>query len=263
MKPIEGPVDRTKVKALAVDWAVDASSIVEVTHNGFNSDELNGGYAFQCDRGLLICNVHGGCMWSVDPGTAVGRLEAVEEFWHTTQHQHRPLRLEDVSVWHRAAIAALVQGVVSVGELPASARPAVVDVPRADALLVGLRRHTKEPTEAAALRSLAATDWLLEVPAAHQAAHPCPLCGAPAIGRYWKYEIVCDSCHSKTVCSDGRIVSGYNIDISGGFKALHIDDSSICTQVTHDGLVLVGGRPCRMGEAKFGGVFVGVDGVDT
>lgn len=259
MKPIEGSVDRTTVYALALDWADDPSSVIEVTHDEFNDDELNGGYAFRCDRGLLICNIHGGCMWSVDPETAANRRAKIEEFWHQTQHQNRTLRLEDVSLWHRAAIAALIQGAVSVGDLPLSARPGIVDVPRADALLIRIRRHTTEPTEAAALRSLAATDWLTSIPAEHEAAHPCPVCGAPAIGKYWQYASVCDDCYPKTVCGDGRTVSGYNTDFSGGFEALHIDDHSTCAQVTHDGTVSVDGRPCHMGEAKFGGVFVGVD----
>ncbi len=259
MKAIEGPVDRTKARTLAADWANDPSTVVEITHNGFNSDELNGGYAFHCDRGLLVCSVHGGCMWSIDPGTAEARHAKIEGFWHQTQHQHRPLRLEDVSVWHRAAITALVRGAVSVGDLPASARPGVTDIPTADALLIRLRRHTQEPTETAALRSLAAADWLTAIPAAQDAAHPCPVCGAPAIGKHWKYTSVCDDCYLKTVCTDGRTVSGYNTGFSGGFEAVHVDDRSICAQVTHDGIVAVDGRPCHMGEAKFGGVFVGVE----
>jgi len=259
MKRIDGPIDRATVHALAVDWAHDPSSVVEVTHNGFNGDDLNGGYAFQCDRGLFICNVHGGRTWTIDPGTAAGRLAKVEDFWHQTQHQHRPLRLEDVTVWHRAAIAALTQGAVSVGDLPASARPGVTDIARADALFIRLRRHTTESTEAAALRSLAVDDWLAAVPSEHDVAHPCPVCGAPAIGNPWKYTSVCDDCYGKAACSDGRIVRGYNTDFTGGFEARHVDDQSICTQVAHDGTVTVNGRPCRIGEAKFGGVFVGVE----
>ncbi len=259
MEAIEGPVDRVKVRALAVDWANDPSSVVEVTHDGFNDDDLNGGYAFQCDRGLLICNVHGGRTWTMDPGTTAGRFAKVEEFWRQTRHQNRPLRLEDVSVWHRAAIAALVRGAVSVGDLPESARPGVSDIPTADALLIRLRRRTTEPTEAAALRSIAASDWLTAVPAEHEAAHRCPLCRGPAIGRHRQYTCVCDDCYSKTVCADGRIVKGYNTDMSGGFEAMHVDDRSKCSQVTHDGVVSVDGLPCHMGEARFGGVFVGVD----
>lgn len=50
----------------------------------------------------------------------------------------------------------------------------------------------------------------------------------------------------------------YNADLSGGFEAMHVDDRSICEQVTHDGVVWVDDRQCQMGEAKFGGVFVGI-----
>ncbi|WP_285033351.1 hypothetical protein [Mycolicibacterium sp. lyk4-40-TYG-92] len=259
MKAIEGPVDRAKVHALAVDWADDPSSVVEVTHDGFNGDELNGGYAFRCDRGMFICNIHGGRTWTIDPGTTAGRRAKIEEFWRQTQHQHRRLRLEDVSVWHRAAIAALVRGAVSVGDLPESERLGVTDIARADTVLIRLRRCTSESTEAAALRSLAAADWLAAVPAEDEGAHPCPLCGLPAIGRYRQYTSVCDDCYAKTVCTDGRIVKGYNTDFSGGFEAVHADDRSVCAQVTHNGLVSVDGGLCHMGEARFGGVFVGVD----
>lgn len=262
MKAIEGPIDRAKVKELATDWAGDEASVVEVVHNGFNDDELNGGYAFQCDRGMLICNVHGGRAWTIDPGTTSGRLARIEEFWRQTQQQHRRLRLEDVSVWHRAAIAALVRGAVSVGDLPESDRLGVTDIPRADTVLIRLRRCTSESTEAEALRSIAAADWLTAVPAEHERAHPCPLCGFPAIGRYRQYTSVCDGCRQKTLYTDGRIVRGYNTDLSGGFEAVHVDDRSICAQVTHDGLVSVDGLPCHMGEARFGGVFVGVEGLD-
>lgn len=55
MRAIEGPVDRAKVQALAVEWAQDPSSVVEVVHDGFNRNELSGGYAFLCDRGRVCC----------------------------------------------------------------------------------------------------------------------------------------------------------------------------------------------------------------
>lgn len=258
MRAIEGPVDRAKVQALAAKWAQDPSSVVEVVHDGFNRDELSGGYAFLCDRGLLICDFDGCCLWSIDPGDVVSRLARVEERWRELQHWNRPLRLDDVSLWHRAAIAALVRGVVSVGDLPPVARPGVTDIDRADALLIRLRRHAREHTEAAALRSLAASDWMLAVPAEHEAAHRCPVCGAPAIGMPWQYASVCDDCYPKTTCSHGRKVSGYNTGLCGGFEALHVDDRRPCAQVTGDGLVWVSGQQCHMGEAKFGGVFVGV-----
>lgn len=93
----------------------------------------------------------------------------------------------------------------------------------------------------------------------HSRAHPSPVCGRPAIGQPWLEIVsVCDDCHLKAMCSDGRLVAGYNADFFGGFESMHIDDRSICEQFTHDGLVWVDGRQCQMGETKFGGVFVGI-----
>jgi hypothetical protein len=258
MKKIEGPVTRAKVQALAADWADDPSSVVEVVHPGFNADEHSGGYAFLCDRGLLMYGFDGGYWWSFKPG---GDTRAkVEEFWHKTQHKNRTLHLDDVSEWHRAAIAALVSGARSVADLPLAARPGVADTARADHLFVMLRRFTREPTEAAALRALAANDWLLDGPREHSRAHPCPVCGLPAIGsRDLEFTSVCDDCYFKAMCSHGRLVDGYNTDASGGgFEAMHLDDRSICEQVTRDHQVWVDGQRCRMGEARFGGVYVGV-----
>lgn len=259
MKEIEGPVTRAKVKALALGQAQAPSSVVEVVHEGFNTDEHSGGYAFLCDDRLIVYGVDGGSMWSVDPGDDSGRIAEVAKYWRRSQHRNRTLRLDDVSEWHRAAIAALVSGVGSVGDLPLAARPGVTDIARADDLFVRLRRHTRQRTEAAALRVLAANDRLFALPRENTRAHPCPLCGLPAIGRPWIDIIsVCDDCYLKAICSDGRRVDGYNTDISGGFEAIHLDDRSICEQVTREGRVWVDGQVCRMGEAKFGGVYVGV-----
>jgi hypothetical protein len=262
MDKIDGPITRAKVQALAEHRADNPSSVVEVVHHGFNADEISGGYAFLFDRSLLIYAFDGSNSWSIDPGDATGRIDEVEKYWRKSQHRHRPLGLDDVSEWHRAAIAALVSGARSVADLPLSARPGVTDTARADGLFVMLRRFTGEPTEAAALRVLAANDWLLALPREQTRAHPCPVCGLPAVGTPWADIIsVCDSCHAKALCGDGRLVIGYNTDPSGGFEAIHIDDRSPCDQVTRDGGVWVDGHRCLMGEAKFGGVFVGVASV--
>ncbi|WP_280827690.1 hypothetical protein [Mycobacterium sp. OTB74] len=241
-----------------MDWADDPSSVVEVVHDGFNADDVSGGYAFLCDRGLFVADVGGGSMWSVAPDDYSGVVAEIEKYWRQSQHRNRTLLLDDVSVWHRAAIAALVRGLGSVADVPAAERPGVTDTARADYVLISLRRHTPEPAVAAALRALAGADWLLAEPDEHRRAHSCPLCGLPAIGRAWQYLSVCDDCYPKTVCGDGRKVSGHNTSVGGGFEALHVDDGSTCEQVSRDGRVWIEHKPCRMGEAKFGGVYVGV-----
>ncbi|RAV05972.1 hypothetical protein DQP55_24720 [Mycolicibacterium sp. GF69] len=258
MKKITGPVNRAKVEALTTDWANDPSTTVEIVHPEFNGDQRSGGFAFLCDRGLLICGYDGGIMWSLDPGDDASRLAKVEQYWRQSQHRNRALELDDVSPWHRAAITALVSGLRSVSDIPLAARPDLTDTARADALLIMLRRKVTEPTEAAALRALARNDWLLNAPEDGEVAHPCPVCGSPAVGRPWRYFSVCDDCYSTTVCADGRNVVGYNTAGWGGFEAMHVDDRSICEQVSGTGLAWVDGRKCRMGEAKFGGVFVAV-----
>jgi hypothetical protein len=264
MREIEGPVTREKVRDLALAEADDQSMVAEIIHEGFNSDEQCGGYAFVYGDGLVIYGLDGGNQWSIDPGDESGRLAKVEQYWRRSQHQHRPLGLADVSDWHRAAIAALVSRATSVADLPAEARQGVTEVAKADEILVLLRRYAKDRSEATALRVLAANDSLLALPGAHSGAHPCPVCGSPAIGRPWGNIVgVCDDCHAKAVCSDGRRVHGYNTHISGGFQAVHLDDRSVCEEVTRDGHVWVGDRRCRMGEAKFGGVYVGVEAQRT
>jgi hypothetical protein len=253
------PVTRAKVEALTADcMADDSSTVVEIVHRGFNGDEVSGGYAFWCDDGMFVCGFDGRSMESIDPGDDTSRLAKVEKFWRESQHRNRVLELDDVSPWHRAAIAALVSGVRSVSDVPPATRPGVTDIARADALLIMLRRHVSERSEAAALRALARNDWLLRVPSEDDGAHECPVCGLPAIGRPWQYFSVCDDCYVRTLCGDGRYVTGYNIAAWGGFEAKHIDDRSICEQVSRTGMVWVGGRQCTMGEAKFGGVFVGI-----
>jgi hypothetical protein len=180
---ITGPVTRSKVEALTADWADDPSTTVEIVHREFNADQHSGGYAFLCDRGLLIYGFDGGSMWSLDPGDDASRFAEVEQYRRQSQHRNRALELDDVSPWHRAAIAALVSGVRSVADVPPGARLGVTDTARADALFIMLCRHVRERTEAAALRALARYDGLLDVPRDDRRAHQCPVCGFPALGR--------------------------------------------------------------------------------
>lgn len=259
MNGISGPITRAKVEAFAARFvAKDPSTTAEVVHRGFNSDELSGGYAFLCDGRMLVYGFDGRSVLSLDPGDDASRVAKVEQFWRESRRRNRELELADVSPWHRIAIAALVSGLRSVADIPPAARPGVTDTARADALLVMLRRHVDEPSEASALRALARNDWLLEIPGEENRAHGCPVCGHPAIGRAWEFVSVCDDCYPKSTCGDGHHVVGHNIGAWGGFQARHADDRSICEQVSRTGVVWVEGRECKMGEAKFGGVFVGV-----
>jgi len=255
----EGPVTLNRARAQASDLASDPATLVEIVHPGFNSDPRNGGFAFACDNGLFLFSVSGRRCWAVDPETDEGRRQEVEQFWHQEQRRNRALGLGDLSVLHRAALAAVVSGVTSVADLPASARAGMTDVARADYLLVVLRRRVKDRTEAAILRVLAADDRLLEGPAADRRAYPCPLCARPAIDDAWEYISVCDDCYPRTQCADGRLVTGYNTGFGGGFEARHVDDRTLCEQVTRDRLAWVAGHECHIDEGRFGDVFVGVE----
>jgi hypothetical protein len=252
------PVTRESVRRLAHESARDPSTVIEVVHAAFNADRRTGGHAFVYDTTMLIHGFDGGHSRSVDPVDEGERSDKVEEYWRDAQHRARRIDPGELSVWHRAAIAALDQGRESVADLPEEDRRGVDEIARADYLLVLLRRFAREPTEESALRALASMDWLMGVPDDQRRAHPCPVCGRPAIGEPWHYVSVCDACHSRARCSHGRRVTGTNTSLSGGFEARHADDSSVCRELTRDGRCWIDDRPCRMGEAKFGGVFIGV-----
>lgn len=258
MDQIEGEVTRKKVAAAIASWADDPATVVEIAHAGFNADERNGGVAFACDRGFVIYAFDGGNRWSIDPGGAREKLREIEVFWHENQHRNRAITLADVNGLHQAAIAALVAGVDSVGQLPEAERPGITDIPRADYIYVFLCRHAQDRTQDSALKALTANDWIMEMAEEGDIAHPCPICDRPAIGHAWQYDTICDACYAKPVCRDGRRVDGYNTSFGGGFEAAHVDDKSVCDQVTRDGKVWIDGAECHMGEAKFGGVFVGI-----
>ena len=51
-----------------------------------------------------------------------------------------------------------------------------------------------------------------------------------------------------------------NASLSGGFRAVHDDDGTVCQQVTADGLVLVDGFRYMAGEAHFGGIVIQPEG---
>lgn len=249
---------REKARLATAEWANDPATVTEIPHVGFNAEGRDGGWAFACDRGFVIFAVDGGNVWSIDPGGERERVREIESFWRDNQHRNRSIERDDLNDWHRAAIAALTAGLDSVGQLAEAERVGVSDIARADYIYVLLRRHAPSATQEGALRALAANDWIMEMAGDGDISHPCPICARPGIGRAWQYITICDDCYSKPVCLEGRRVDGYNTSIGGGFEAAHLDDQSVCEQVSRDGTVWIDGIECHMGEAKFGGVFVGI-----
>jgi O-acetyl-ADP-ribose deacetylase len=262
-------VTRATTFALAVEKAVDPTTVREVTHDAFNGDATSGGFAFHYDHVLLICGVGGGRAWSVDPGTDEGRRDAVEAFWRVarrrTKRLTRTIDPATLPATTRAAVAALVAGARSVSDLDPGPLADDDERARADHQLVLLRRYAAAaapaagsdpaapPTEADALRIVARHDILVR--GTEGSAHPCPLCGTPALGGPRYLRAICDDCNSKTRCAHDRLVTGYNVSLGGGFLARHRDDGTDCDTTT-DHRVRVDGRPCRLDEAHMGGVVV-------
>lgn len=261
MKRLEPPVTRQAAREDAESWADDAETVVEVSHPAFNADPVSGGVAFRCDRGLAIYAWNSSRLYALDPRSEEDRNAEIEDFWREEQHGNRQVDFEDVSPWHQAAIRAIVAGIRSVGDLSPHLRRGIDDITRADYLLVCLQRACRgDQTESRALRALAAADWLMEVPEPGllNRAHSCPICAAPAIGHAWQYESVCDTCYDKAVCNEGRRFVSYNTAVSGGFEAKHLDDKTMCAQVTGDNRCWIEGIECYTNEAKFGGTFIGL-----
>ena len=88
MDDLAAPITREKVRALTLKWADDQDSVAEVDHDGFNDDQQSGGYAFQCDRGLLIYGFDGCSRWSRYPGDAASRRDEVDQYWHQSQQRN-------------------------------------------------------------------------------------------------------------------------------------------------------------------------------
>ncbi|HMS74675.1 hypothetical protein [Gordonia sp. (in: high G+C Gram-positive bacteria)] len=256
-------VTREGITERLVCKADDPATVEEIVHAGFNADSHSGGLAFVSDRRLSIFAYGGSLDYSVDPGNRDDRVAAIEGFWRRQQYKNRPLALADVSDYHRAAIAALEADAAGIDELPAQDRYGVTDIALGNYVYVLLRRRAAEPTADSALRALAADDSLLNLGENDRPpypCHPCPVCGRLAIGRVWQYLSVCEDCYDKSICENGRPVAGYNESWLGtGFKAVHLDDRSTCEQTTREGRVWIDGIECAIGEAKFGGVYIGVE----
>ncbi|MFC4335097.1 hypothetical protein [Salininema proteolyticum] len=86
------------------------------------------------------------------------------------------------------------------------------------------------------------------------APNTCPHDGTPVQQSPRYPKALCRGCVDRATDLEGRPVQMGNTHLSGGFQALHIDDRTVCDQVTEDGLVLVDGVRFRAGEARFGGV---------
>lgn len=234
--------------------APNPSEMTEFFCPEFNDDKEFGGYAFVGD-GLVYAVCFDGAQ-EVAPfiSTDAERVDYLRGLRRKREHATRTLTLEDVSPLHRLAIKALVGGCDSVADLAEDVLDGASEqeVSRAGYLLLAIRGGTSEGSEREALRLLAATDWLFESDG-QRGSHPCPICGRLAVnGNYGV--MACERCFANALCRHGRRIDGFNVCLSGGFEARHVDDNSICEQVTADNRCWVDGYECDMNEAKFGGI---------
>lgn len=84
----------------------------------------------------------------------------------------------------------------------------------------------------------------------------CPHCGGLSEYQNVRYpRALCHACDLRATDLTRRPVRLTNESVSGGFIAVH-DDESRCEQVTGDGRVLIDGVEYRAGEAHMGGCVV-------
>lgn len=235
---------------LASACGFDPSTLRRLPHPELELDAVNGGYAFEDANGCVVVVGHDG---SFGTYALYGRRptagQVVQEWLDGRRHARRSLVLADLGVWQQAAVAA-VREHTTVAGLGLSLGAGDTDY--AEWLRIRLLRFRGEP-----LRGLAASSELLAEPRAGvRYTHLCPLCSAPALHADRFPRSVCDDCFSRTADSEGRLVTGANVGASGGFVAHFAGTADISIEVTASKRCWVDGHPCRMDEAKFGGVVV-------
>ncbi|WP_139977822.1 hypothetical protein [Nocardioides litoris] len=265
--------DRPLTAEGVLAWARDRDATpaaVRPHPHPFEQDQRAGGFACVGETHLYVA-LHDGSsttrsLVDVDAGTGVDGV--LDEEWARSRHRQRALDPRSLGPWQSVAVAAVEAGTVP-ARLPAAvladlgaAAFTEADRDHADWLWLRLHRSPHPP-----LRALAGDDRLLAPPPppgrAGRRTHPCPLCATPAphLDRYPR--AVCDECARRTVDRHGAPVVGWNASLGGGFEARAPDaegapagSGAVNDDVTRTGEVWVDGHPCRMGEARFGGIVV-------
>lgn len=80
----------------------------------------------------------------------------------------------------------------------------------------------------------------------------CPICSIQVDNspRYLNY--ICEKCCQKATDKNGRRLNFFNIDLSGGFKAVYIDNG----EELHSHICFIEAIKCHADEAKFGGIVI-------
>ncbi|HET7736082.1 MAG TPA: hypothetical protein VFK52_08925 [Nocardioidaceae bacterium] len=228
----------------------EAKNLRHVPQPELEVDATNGGYAFEDERGNVVVLGYDGAWAGYALTSDRPTVESVVSHWLAqARHRNRHLVRSELGVWQQAAVAAAEDGttVAALG-LPLDE----ADTDYAESLRIVLGRSPAPP-----MRALAAQDYLLEHPVeGRRYTHACPLCGSPALHTDRYPRSVCDSCYARTADSQGRLVTGANTAIGGGFVAHFAGTSEVCTEVTATKRCWVDGRACRIDEAHMGGVVV-------
>lgn len=82
--------------------------------------------------------------------------------------------------------------------------------------------------------------------------HDCPICAAQV--RHWERypNQVCERCANKASDAYGRRLKFYNESLSGGFRAVYLDNGA---EYKHQ-ICYIDGRKCFANEHRFGGIVV-------
>ncbi len=256
---------RDEALRIARELANDPDSLVPYPHPGLESARHGGGFAYlqtiRTDDGDLD-----GYVLVTTEGRGSGLLSGAErtidrvidEHLARAEHANRYVADSELSVAHRAAMAAYDAGLTRIDELPGrdALDPETAD--HAEYLLIALRRYKI----AGSARSFLARDDRLmrEREAGRRYTQPCPLCARAAVHDPRYPRAVCDHCRGRTTDRAGRRVTGFNVDFSGGMIAYFTDDSGAqreeCVEVTRTGRCFIDGRPATMREGRFGGIII-------
>lgn len=90
----------------------------------------------------------------------------------------------------------------------------------------------------------------------------CQICGSEISYSARYPEHLCRNCTQRATDVAGRPVSLFNVDLSGGIKALNTDGTPAELETDPHGwlIVYVDGLRCLANEARFGGIVVKVAG---
>ncbi|MCW2831298.1 MAG: hypothetical protein JWP31_1990 [Aeromicrobium sp.] len=224
-------------------------------HAELDGDPAAGGYAFRAGTSFAIIGFHGGYVTSL-LGFGDRTVDNVVAEWLDEERQRSRPRWRFGPSQDLALEA--VDAATSVAEIAGDAPPEVVD--HAEYVAIVLRRVVANGGDA--VRELSETPHLLTPPSpGRRYTHPCPLDGTPTIHQDRYPRAVCSACQSRAADSSGRPVAGYNDVASGGLMVFYADSptgapTDLADEVMASGRCWIGGVPCLMTEARFGGVVV-------